>query len=133
MRSARVLGWTAGLGVVLVAGAYAYNYVDAERQVATRARILTGGDPVKGWRLVQNYGCGGCHTIPRVPQAAGKVGPSLKGIGEQAYIAGRLENRPENLIAWVQHPRRIDPQTVMPELGMSEPQARDVAAYLYTL
>jgi cytochrome c2 len=121
------------LGAVLVAAAYGYNYVDAERQVATRAHILTAGDPVKGWQLVQDYGCGGCHTIPRVPQAAGKVGPSLKGIGEQAYLAGRLENRPENLIAWVQHPRRIDPQTVMPELGVTGHQARDIAAYLYTL
>lgn len=133
MRSASVLGWSAGLIVVLTAAAYTYNYVDAERQLATRAHLLTGGDPVKGWQLIQDYGCGGCHTIPRVPQASGKVGPSLKGIGGQVYLAGKLENQPQNLIAWVQHPRAIDPQTAMPELGVTEPQARDIAAYLYTL
>ena len=133
MRSARLLGWAAGLGVALTAAAYAYNYVDAQRQLATKAHILTGGDPVKGWQLVQDYGCGGCHTIPRVPQARGQVGPPLSGIGTRAYIAGRLENRPENMIAWVQHPRQTDPQTVMPELGVTGAQARDIAAYLYTI
>lgn len=133
MRSARIVGWSAGAAVVLIAGAYTYNYVDAQRQTATRAHILTRGDPVKGWQLVQYYGCGSCHTIARVPQAAGLVGPPLTGIGGRVYLAGRLENRPENLIAWIQHPRAIDPQTAMPELGVTEPQARDIAAYLYTL
>lgn len=133
MRSASVIGWTAGVVLVLIAGGYTYNYVDAQRQTAVRAHLLTGGDPVRGWQLVQDYGCGGCHTIPRVPQAAGKVGPALKGIGGQVYLAGRLENRPENLIAWIQHPRAVDPLTAMPELGVTEPQARDIAAYLYTL
>lgn len=133
MRSARILGWSAGAALVLTIGAYTYNYLDAQRQVATRAHLLTGGDPVRGFQLVQRYGCGGCHTIPRVPQAAGLVGPPLKGVGMRAYLAGRLENRPENLIAWVQHPRAVDPLTVMPELGVTGPEARDIAAYLYTL
>jgi cytochrome c1 len=133
MRSASILGWTAGAVLVLIAGGYAYNYLDAQRQVAARARLLTGGDPARGLQLVQTYGCGGCHTMPRVPQATGKVGPPLSGIGERVYLAGRLENRPENLIAWIQHPRTVDPQTAMPELGVTEAQARDIAAYLYTL
>ncbi|HYZ48734.1 MAG TPA: c-type cytochrome [Sphingomonas sp.] len=133
MRSASVLGWAVGLAVVLTAGAYGYNYVDAQRQAAVRAHLLTGGDPVRGWKLVQSYGCGGCHTIPRVPQAAGQVGPPLTGVGARVYLAGRLENRPENLVAWIQHPRAVDPQTVMPELGVTEAQARDIAAYLYTI
>jgi cytochrome c2 len=133
MRSASVIGWSAGAALVLIAGAYTYNYLDAQRVTATRAHLLTGGDPVRGWQLIQNYGCGGCHTIPRVPQAAGQVGPPLSGVGARVYLAGRLENRPENLIAWIQHPRAVDPQTAMPELGVTEPQARDIAAYLYTL
>ena len=133
MRSASIVGSAGAAALVLIAGAYTYNYVDAQRQTARRASLLTGGNPERGWQLIQNYGCGGCHTIPRVPQAAGQVGPSLKGIGGHVYLAGRLENRPENVIAWVQHPRAIDPLTVMPELGVTEAQARDIAAYLYTL
>jgi len=133
MRSASIIGWSAGAALVLIAGGYTYNYVDAQRQTATRAHLLTGGDPARGWQLIQTYGCGGCHTIPRVPQAAGQVGPPLKGVGERVYLAGRLENRPENLIAWIRNPRAIDPQTAMPPLGVTEPQARDIAAYLYTL
>jgi cytochrome c2 len=133
MRSASIIGLAAGVALVLIAGGYTYNYVDAQRRVATRAHLLTGGDPARGWQLVQTYGCGGCHTIPRVPQATGKVGPSLSGVGERVYLAGRLENRPENLITWIQHPRAVDPLTAMPELGVTQPQARDIAAYLYTL
>jgi cytochrome c1 len=30
-------------------------------------------------------------------------------------------------------PQTMKPRTAMPELGLSEQQARDVAAYLYTL
>ena len=133
MRSASILGLAAGVSLVLIGAGYAYNYADAQRQVATRAALLTGGDPVRGWQKVQDYGCGGCHAIPRVPQAAGLVGPPLKGVGGRVYLAGRLENTPDNLIAWIEHPRAIDPQTAMPELGVTRSHARDIAAYLYTL
>jgi cytochrome c2 len=133
MRPASEVGLAVAICALAAAGGYTYNYVDAQRQVATRASLLTGGSPARGWKLVQDYGCGGCHAIPRVPQAAGLVGPPLKGIGGRVYLAGRLENTPSNMIAWIEHPRAIDPQTAMPELGVTRPQARDIAAYLYTL
>ncbi|WP_217352659.1 cytochrome c family protein [Sphingomonas sp. ID1715] len=124
----------AAAGCMLAAAAgYTYNYIDAQRQLATRAALLTGGDPARGWQLVQDYGCGGCHAIPDVPQAAGLVGPPLKGIAVRVYLAGRLVNTPDNMRAWIQHPHSVDPQTAMPELGVTAGQARDIAAYLYTL
>jgi cytochrome c1 len=43
------------------------------------------------------------------------------------------ENKPENLIAWIQDPQRADSATAMPKTGVTERQARDIAAYLYTL
>lgn len=118
--------------VVFVIG-YWHNKADAKRDLRVKAHMLTGGNPDQGRQLIAAYGCGGCHTIPGVPGAAGKVGPSLAGIGAQVYIAGRLNNEPQNLVAWVQNPRAIDPQTAMPYLGVTEAQARDIAAYLYTL
>jgi cytochrome c1 len=33
---------------------------------------------------------------------------------------------------WIEHPRAINPQTAMPELGVTPAQARDIAAYLYS-
>jgi cytochrome c1 len=37
------------------------------------------------------------------------------------------------LSAWLRDPPAIDPATAMPNLGLSEAEALDVAAYLYTL
>ena len=61
------------------------------------------------------------------------VGPPLIGWADRIYIAGRVPNTPENLIVWIQNPQEIDPQNAMPNLGVSESEARDMAAYLYTL
>lgn len=129
-------GWVtfgALVAVAAAAGGYGWNYLDAQRQVATRAALITGGDPGRGRQAVARYGCGGCHSIPRVPQAAGLVGPPLAGIGGRVYLAGRLENTPENMVAWIAHPRAIDPQTAMPDLGVTPRDAHDIAAFLYTL
>jgi cytochrome c1 len=61
------------------------------------------------------------------------VGPPLSGLGARAYLAGRLENRPENLVRWIINPRSVDPQTVMPNVGVTPHDGRDIAAFLYTL
>lgn len=82
---------------------------------------------------IQRYGCGSCHVIPGIPHAQGRVGPELDRIVDQVFIAGRLPNTPENLITWIQHPQHIDPENAMPDLGVTEQEARDIAAYLYSL
>lgn len=51
----------------------------------------------------------------------------------RTYIAGELPNQPENLVRWVSSPESVEPHTAMPNLGLNQQQARDVAAYLYTL
>jgi cytochrome c1 len=61
------------------------------------------------------------------------VGPPLDGIGNRQYIAGELPNTAENLMLWIQHPRQVEPHTVMPEMNVNEQDSRDIAAYLYTL
>ncbi len=97
------------------------------------AAALTGGDPVHGRGLARSYGCSACHEIPGVPGATGTVGPPLRGIARRSYLAGRLANSPANLLRWIQHPRQVDPHTAMPELGVTDADARDLAAYLETL
>jgi cytochrome c2 len=92
-----------------------------------------GGDPRRGLEFVQSYGCMSCHTIPDVTQARGQVGPPLAGIARRAYLGGILPNTPENMVLWLRHPQKIDPKSAMPDLGVSEPEARDMTAYLYTL
>jgi cytochrome c2 len=103
------------------------------RQAWEQAAVLTRGDPARGQGKIGGYGCGACHEIPGVDGARGRVGPSLKGFAGRAYIAGRLNNTPSNLETWIAHPRRVDSRTAMPELGVNPRDARDIAAYLYTL
>jgi cytochrome c1 len=35
------------------------------------------------------------------------------------------------LIKWIRNPQQIEPGTAMPDLGVSEDEAGDIAAYLY--
>lgn len=97
------------------------------------AAVLTGGDPHRGPARMRAYGCSSCHTIPGVPGARSEVGPPLGGIGRRMYVAGVLANTPENLVRWIRHPTQVDPNTAMPDMGVTEQDARDIAAYLYTL
>lgn len=104
-----------------------------ERDEPPAHQRVVDGDPRLGRMLVAAYGCSACHLIPGIEQATGTVGPSLAGFGRRAYVAGRLPNRPAVLTSWLRDPPAIDPATAMPALGLSEAEARDVAAFLYTL
>jgi len=95
--------------------------------------VATGGDPQHGKQLIQDYGCGACHVVPGVHAARGLVGPPLYFLGQRTMIAGELSNSPGNLARWIQHPRLVEPKTAMPDLGLTEDQAYDIAAYLYSL
>lgn len=57
----------------------------------------------------------------------------LNFFSRRTYIAGRIPNTPENMTGWILKPSSVDPQTAMPDVGLSVAQARDVVAYLYTL
>jgi cytochrome c2 len=98
-----------------------------------RNGVATVGNPAKGAEELIRLGCGSCHTIPGIVGAHGKVGPSLERIASQSYIAGQLSNQPPNLEHWIQHPHAVHPDSLMPELGVTDTQSRDIAAYLYSL
>lgn len=91
------------------------------------------GNPAAGKDLIQRYGCGSCHVIPGIRTARGMVGPPLLYYSRRTIIAGELPNTPANLAAWIRNPIAIEPETAMPDLGVTDSQAHDMAAYLYTL
>ena len=97
------------------------------------ARELTGGDPDRGVVAIGRYGCGSCHEIPGVRRGDGTVGPPLTGIAYRSYLAGRVSNTPADMIRWIQHPQQIEPGTAMPDMKVTDADARDIAAYLYSL
>jgi len=119
------------LGVVIVA-VLAAAALSACDQAGPTATTMAAGDPSRGREALRTYGCVTCHTIPGVPNAAGAVGPPLTQLARRAYIAG-APNDPDHLVRFIAHPRQERPGTPMPELGVSDHDARDMAAYLYTL
>jgi cytochrome c len=91
------------------------------------------GDPGRGKSLIDQYGCGGCHLIPKVANATGNVGPPLIHVGTRVYIAGFISNSPENMSLWIQDPQKTLPGNAMPRMGVTPQDARDITAFLYTL
>jgi cytochrome c2 len=104
-----------------------------QKEVQETSALTGGGNARSGRVEIRQYGCNTCHQISGVPGARGLIGPPLDGIGRRTYIAGELPNTPDNLRLWIQHPRQVEPHTVMPEMGVTDQDSRDIAAYLYTL
>jgi cytochrome c len=119
--------------LALLAGALTSCDNLSDKRVKTAYITTGGGDARTGRDTIRKYGCYACHTIDGVPGAHGLVGPPLDGIALREFIAGELPNTPQNLMLWIQHPRQVEPHTVMPEMGVTEQDSRDIAAYLYTL
>ena len=91
------------------------------------------GDAARGERLITQFGCGTCHVVPGVPSAQGNVGPPLTRMGSRIYVAGVLPNTPEHMVEWLRFPQRVVPNNGMPDLGLNETDARDIAAFIATL
>jgi cytochrome c len=99
----------------------------------TDTRHVRGGDADTGQRLITQYQCSSCHMIPKVPGPNGEAGPSLEKVGSLSYIAGGIPNQPDRMVAWLRDPPALKPGTRMPSMGLTEQEARHMAAYLYTL
>ena len=95
--------------------------------------VKVAGDAERGRSLTSAAGCGACHEIPGVANAVGDVGPPLAGMSSRTVIAGVLPNTPPNMIRWLKAPQSVLPGNAMPNTGLDEDDARDIAAYLYTL
>jgi len=115
-----------------VAGASTPTYAQADPAVQA------------GMGVIQSHNCGGCHTIPGIPGAAGTFGPDLGPHGEFPPVSGRPviatfpdgpvpNNSPDDLAAWIFDPPAAKPGTAMPKLGLTTDEAAAAAAYLYAI
>ncbi len=95
--------------------------------------VQAAGSAQRGRLLIAKYKCGSCHMIPGIHGADGQFGPPLLSMSRRTYIAGEFENTPQNLAHWIQDPQGMKPKTTMPELGLNQQEATDIAAYLQTL
>jgi cytochrome c len=124
--------WLLGIVGLVAAALGVSHYFSLQAADRAIAKALTGGDPDKAPALLRRYGCSGCHTIPGLAGADGKVAPPLEGLRKRVYIAGKVQNTPENLIRWIVSPQALAPGSAMPQTGINESEARDVAAFLYS-
>ena len=127
--AAAILG--SAVAAALAAG-IVLDFGDERSDMRTHAAAATGGDPARGEAMFIQYGCGSCHGLKHVRRASGAVGPPLDGIAIRAVIAGKLDNSPDNLQAWIRNPQKITPGTAMPDLNVGQQDARDISAFLYT-
>ena len=122
---------TAVLFLIALVGTF-WEYARERTQLRIHAAAETGGDPRRGEAMFIQYGCGSCHALKNVREAAGMVGPPLDGIGLRVIVGGHLANNPDNMQKWIRDPQHVSPGTAMPDLNVGERDARDITAFLYT-
>jgi cytochrome c2 len=91
------------------------------------------GDPSAGRIVITREACGSCHTIPGIELANGLVGPPLAHFASQRTVAGMLPNSGAALAAFLRSPQAVVKGGAMPDMGLTERDARDAAAYLLML
>jgi mono/diheme cytochrome c family protein len=109
------------------AGYLALTQEAASQPCATDTNERTDASPKV---LLLQYGCHSCHQIEGIVGPKSHAGPTLIDWEKRRYIAGTLPNTKDNLVRWVVDPQRIVPQSLMPDLGVSEMHARVIAGYL---
>ncbi len=125
--------WLGAATIALLCALIGTNMAKTSQQRLQVARVLTeGGDPSRAPPIFRRYGCTGCHQIPGIAGADGQVGGALEDLQKRVYIAGVVNNTGDNLVHWIVSPQDFSPNSAMPKTGISEAEARDLAAYLYT-
>jgi cytochrome c2 len=132
-RSNAMSGRATSLALVLCAASALLAGLSGCGSGSAASIAATIGDPHRGATLIRAAGCGACHIVPGINDANGLVGPPLSQMARRIYIAGLLRNTPANMIMWLRNPQSVVPGNAMPDMGLTEDDARDIAAYLYTL
>ena len=107
---------------------------EAPAPTTTTAPAAPAGNVARGQQLVGQYGCNVCHIVPAIEGPQGSLGPSLAGLASRPTISlGAVQNTRANLVQFIQNPGSLNPQSAMAPVGVTPPDAADIAAYLMTL
>jgi mono/diheme cytochrome c family protein len=104
------------------------------------ATVLKGEDAARGRELLDMKGCGLCHRMTGVAPLRGALLPAGVAITDMArgvrlapdLRVTRERWRPSLLVRWLLHPSQVKPDTLMPDMRLTEADARGIAAYLLT-
>ena len=120
-RRSRVWAWLLGGLVVL------------SFSISSKVWAETSAPTAEVRKIILEKGCQGCHVIPGIPEAVGKIGPPLTDFSKRRRIAGgKLKNTPKNLRKWLADPRQVK-TTVMPNSGLTQKEIDLLIAFLSTL
>jgi cytochrome c oxidase subunit 2 len=111
------------------------DWVAAQQEPAVAPAEGTLG--AAGMDVFLNRGCIQCHNIdaitPELDQAAFN-GPDLTHFMDRRVIAGAYkEYSVDNLKTWLANPPKEKPGSYMPNLGLTQQEIDDLAAFLETL
>lgn len=84
----------------------------------------------QGALLFQQRTCANCHAVDSSTLAP-NIGPNLAHLATRETLgAGVIENTPGNLAAWLRDPDDIKPESLMPNVNLSEDEIAALVAYL---
>ena len=100
---------------------------------ATPAPVASTGEFAEAHALFRSKGCIACHIAPGIPEAVGTIGPDLNGLASRAMIADVMELTEENLAKWIHDPVGMKPDTVMLNVGLTDPEVETLVTWLLSL
>lgn len=127
--------WPISLAFIGLLGVVASGHIFRAIGTAPTFSLVhqSAGDVDAGRAAFNGYGCTACHTDKPLSVRRGEVGPSLERFANRVTIAGKLANTPQNLEYFIQHPQEVLPGSAMPNLNVTDTDALNMVAYLYTL
>ena len=113
---------------------YVQTREEFDRWIQEQKQPARIGDTIsEGQRVFEGLSCINCHTVAGTA-AKGRFGPDLTHLMSRETIAsGAAPNTPENLRSWIKDPSAIKPGSLMPAMGLSDPELNALTAYLETL
>ncbi|MSQ45442.1 MAG: c-type cytochrome [Ignavibacteria bacterium] len=90
-----------------------------------------GGSSAKGKLIFNEVGCQACHVIGGETKVREKRNTSYDIAPELSHVSGKLS--PDFIYDWIKNPRHYNPTTRMPNLRLTDSEARDIVAYLQTM
>ncbi|WP_259295175.1 cytochrome c oxidase subunit II [Paraburkholderia sp. DHOC27] len=108
------------------------NDFAAWRAQQAQAQPPANGNVAAGQHLFHDR-CAGCHTI-RGTDAVGMQAPDLTHLNSRRLLAaGAMTNTPAHQLDWIARAQQIKPDSLMPSIALSVPEAASLSAYLSTL
>lgn len=98
---------------------------------ASARGAYAGGNAQRGKETFEAVGCQACHVVGGMTKVRETRGTSYDIAPELTRVGSKVN--PDWLYDWVRNPRHFNPTTKMPNLRLTDAEARDIVAYLMTL